>query len=293
MTQRDYKYIKKGKMIYEIFVSVNNPYNHKKNGKRGRDYLYSDELMLLGAILYQLLRSLRVLQGFIEGLLIHKGFNRSPYFTTLFRRIFKSKLLERVKNLIEINKDKENKINTIVIDSTGFSINYDSIYRVTKYHNRKKFVKLVIAIDENNRIIDWRISDERLSEAGVAKEIIKRYNPKNFYGDGAYDDIDLLYYCQNRNINAVVKIRRNARPKGFKQRLRNKLYKLQREDPRWKEKTNYNFRTSVERLFSSIKRTMHDYLNSKKYHNNHLEWKILTYLFLNNELSFIDLMKLK
>ena len=284
MTEKDQKYIKKGRRIYELFVSVEDPYNHVKNGKRGRDYIYNDQLMFLGAFLYELFRSFRAIQGFISGLLEDMGFKRSPYFTTFFRRIIKNKsLLEEAKRLITTNKRKNS---ILIIDGTGFSINYDSIYRVSKYRSRKRFMKLIIAVDQHGNVIDWKIGCEKLSEAKVAKEIIKRLKSKIFCGYRAQEDIDLLYYCQKNNINAIVKIRKNAKPKGFKQKLRKQLFE-QQKNPEWNEITNYNMRTTVERTFSSIKRTRLGFVNSKKYHKTHLEWKLVFYFFLNNNMISI------
>lgn len=280
MRHKDQKYIEKGRRIYEIFVSVEDPYNHVKNGKRGRDYVYSEQLMFLGAFLYQIFHSFRVLQGFVCGLLENMGFKRAPYFTTFFRRIIANKgLLEEAKRLISFNK---RKAMILIVDGTGFSINYDSVYRVSKYRSRKKFMKLIIAVDQNGNLIDWKIGSEKLSEAKVAKEIIKRHKPKIFYGDGSYDDLNLLYYCQKNNINAIVRVRKNANPKGLKQKLRKQLFELQQNNPKWKEITNYKTRTTVERTFSAIKRTCLEFINSKKCHKIHLEWKLLFYLFLNN-----------
>ncbi len=41
----------------------------------------------------------------------------------------------------------------------------------------RRIYELFVSVDKDGNLIDWKIEIEKLSEAKVAKEIIKRYKP--------------------------------------------------------------------------------------------------------------------
>ncbi|USN44102.1 MAG: hypothetical protein H6500_06975 [Candidatus Woesearchaeota archaeon] len=81
--------------------------------------------------------------------------------------------------------------------------------------------------------------------------------PEKLFGDGGYDAIILFDFCYKNQIQTIIPIRKNAKPKILAQPLRHRESTLQQIDfDLWKYFSEYGLRTAVGRIFRHLNESL-------------------------------------
>jgi len=103
----------------------------------------------------------------------------------------------------------------------------------------------------------------------VAKKLIEGAdknvkNIKKVLGDGAYDTRELFNLLKQKNIEAGIRVRKNAstRSRGSSYRAQCVRERKKLGEKKWKEKHKYGERWAVESYFSAVKRIFGEYVSA-------------------------------
>lgn len=238
-------------------------------GKVGSPYEFPRSLIRLQAFWAQLL-NYRACQGITQQL---QQFGVIPYYnnyTTIWRRVtaFDEPL----------PKPKGKEISAAA-DGTGIKMNMTGEYFQEKYGKgqRKKYIKVTITADpfEKDLLkVEVSVEGEGLSEPEVAEKhmgelIGEGHDIDKFYMDGAGDTHQLHDFCDQHNIEPVIKIRENAvvDPGGGGSWRRDQEVKFYCRwgYKKWAEIKHYGRRwTGTEGIISAVKVMFGDRVRSKQ-----------------------------
>jgi len=255
---RDYneRLVKRGE-FYLCFDFLNN-WTHEirkmNKNKRGRPYEYPQSFIAFTAFLKtgfslqfrQTEGVLRVLSRYIPKL-------RPADYTTLWRRIAHTSF-----DLLSI--DVEDAV--IAIDSTGMKVTNRGEWMREKWRRRRGWIKVHIVVNvKTHELLALEITDERVGDNAMARKLIEGAdknvkNIKKVLGDGAYDTRELFNFLKQKNIEAGIRIRKNASTRARGSRYRAKCVRERKKlgEEKWKEKYEYGKRWAVESYFSAVKR---------------------------------------
>jgi transposase len=189
----------------------------------------------------------------ISRLLIMLGFNVPSYsaLCKIRKRIPSWIWNSLLKSTIDFNEF------SVAVDSTGFSTSNPSFHYVKRIDREKpvkSYVKLSSFFDiPHRKFTALRI---RIKPRHDTKDInyLLRQNPKikKLYGDSAYDSEEIHEYCYWKNIQTIIKPRKNVH-RGFFRRKQMKNY----------SEKEYHQRSLAESGFSALKRKYGGYTFTK------------------------------
>jgi hypothetical protein len=273
-----------------MLVSINFLENEKEilnkmnRGKVGRPFKYINPLFEFAGLLHCYMHlGFRQIKGILIGFSEKEPLLKNPDFSTINRRF------NSLPTKIQPRKTKDNF--TMIVDSTGISTTnrgewMRKIHRKGKIDECKGFLKLHVAIDEENKeILSVEITTEKIGDNKKFKQLIE--NSINNTGkkaikikaDGSYssyEDFDLL---KQLGIEPIINIPNNAitglpenkyinRRRNLKPRIRTQHAKQQlKNKKKWRKEHEYGKRWAIETLFSTIKRQFGQYTQATKYCN--------------------------
>jgi DDE family transposase len=187
-----------------------------------------------------------------------------PHYSTISRRINK---LE-----IRISKHIGNDI-VIVLDSTGIKVANRGEWMRHKWHVRKGYLKIHIAVEiKKKKIVSLEITSEEVHDGKILKKLVDKVSKNNdvnrVLADGMYDSKKNFQYLHDNGIEAAIKVRKNSigRSIGCYPRKMVVLRQLKDFDD-WKDSVSYGYRWMVENVFSTMKRMFGEHVTAKKYPN--------------------------
>ena len=186
------------------------------------------------------------------------------YYSTINRRVNKLD--------IEINEHVGNEI-VIALDSTGIKVANRGEWMRHKWHVRKGYLKIHVAVDiKKKRILSLEVTSEEVHDGKILKKLVDNVSENNktkrVLADGMYDSNNNFRYLSKNHIKPGIKTRRNSKVKSTNCSARNMSVLRQRTNlKRWKRSVSYGKRWMVETVFSCIKRMFGEYVNAKKFHN--------------------------
>jgi len=192
-----------------------------------------------------------------------------PHFTTIqkFCKRVSMKLITSVFN--KVVKSLQGLLgNIIIIDSTGFSLNYHSFYYDKRLNDfgkrvRKKYVKTTIVVDEKSQIVvtfDVHFGEIHDSKEfkktleNVDREIINKFNI--IIGDKGYDSEENHVIAKRYSLSAIIPARNEDVP----------IYRTKGENRKRMKKhlpEEYKRRSIVETVHSVIKRKSGSFVRSR------------------------------
>lgn len=278
MKQLQNKYVREGYIVLDSWFNEN--WNPIKTGLKGRPEIYPENFIEFCSRLRFIQQlTFRELEGILLALSNYLQLPKVANYTTLWRRIVQK---AKVKQCNFTNK----KYKYLIVDSSGISQVKRSGYMAYKWKTRRNFTKIHFGINENQEVIFFDVTDEKGgSDSNIALKNLKQLEilPEKLFGDGAYDKIDLFDFCYKNQIQTIIPIRKNANPKLLAESLRYKEFKLQQIDFNlWKQFSEYNIRTSVERNFSAFKRRFGDACRSLKYELQSVFRMVQCFVWLQN-----------
>src|SRR5919197_1839260 len=172
-----------------------------------------------------------------------------PHYSTISRHINK---LE-----IKINEKLGND-SVIALDSTGIKVANRGEWMQHKWHVRKGYLKIHVAVDiKKKRILSLHVTSEEVHDGKVLPELIHNMMIKNnkevkiVLADGLYESNKNLRYLSFNEIIQGTKVRKNSKCRKTSHYLRNISVLMQKKDfDKWKDSVSYGQRWIVESVFS-------------------------------------------
>ena len=258
--------VRRGQVLLDFDV-IDNWYKELKimnKGKVGEPYAYpSSFLQLLGYMRIYFHLPYRQTEGVVKA---HAG-NKVPsipHYSTINRRV------NRLD--IRINEKVGNDI-VIAIDSTGIKVSNRGEWIRHKWHIRKGYLKIHVAVDiRKKKILSLETTSEEVHDGQVLKKLVDHTLEKNkvkrALGDGSYDSNSNFRYLSKNHIQAGIKTRRNSRVRPTNCKARNMAVLRQQRNPkRWKHSVSYGHRWMAETVFSSMKRMFGEHVSATKFPN--------------------------
>ncbi len=234
-------------------------------GKIGQPYDYPDSfIQLLGYMRAYFHLPYRQTQGVV---IAHASTKVPgiPHYSTISRRI------NRLE--IKINEKLGNDI-VIALDSTGIKVANRGEWMRDKWHVRKGYLKIHIAVDiRKKRILSLEVTSEEVYDDGkVLKNLVdstsENNNLKGILADGMYDSNNNFRYLSKNHIKPGIKTRSNSKVKSTNCHTRNmSVVRQQTNLKRWKHSVSYGHRWIAETAFSSIKRMFGEHVTARKFSN--------------------------
>ena len=258
--------VRRGQVLLDFDVLDEWDYelSQMNEGKVGEPYDYPDSFMqLLGYMRAYFHLPYRQTQGVV---IAHasKKVPGIPDYSTISRRINK---LE-----IKINERLGNDI-VIALDSTGIKVANRGEWIRHKWHVRKGYLKIHVAVDiKRKRILSLEVTSEEVHDGRILKKLVdnasENNNLKGILADGMYDSNNNFRYLSKNHIKPGIKTRSNSKVKSTNCHARNmSVVKQQANFKRWKRSVSYGHRWMAETVFSSIKRMFGEHVTARKFSN--------------------------
>ena len=230
-------------------------------GKVGEPYCYPDSfIQLLGYMRAYFHLPYRQTQGVV---IAHASkVPNAPHYSTISRRI------NRLE--IKINEKLGNDI-IIALDSTGLKVANRGEWMRHKWHVRKGYLKIHIAVDiKKRRILSLEVTSEEVYDGKILKKLVDDASANNkvkrVLADGMYDSNKNFRYLSKNHIKPGIKTRTNSKARSTNCYARNmSVLRQQTNLKRWKRSMSYGYRWMAETAFSSIKRTFGEHVTAKKF----------------------------
>jgi IS5 family transposase len=258
--------VRRGQVLldFDVLDEWDHELSQMNEGKVGEPYDYPDSFMqLLGYMRAYFHLPYRQTQGVV---IAHasKKVPGIPDYSTISRRINK---LE-----IKINERLGNDI-VIALDSTGIKVANRGEWIRHKWHVRKGYLKIHVAVDiKRKRILSLEVTSEEVHDGRILKKLVdnasENNNLKGILADGMYDSNNNFRYLSKNHIKPGIKTRSNSKVKSTNCHARNmSVVKQQANLKRWKRSVSYGHRWMAETVFSSIKRMFGEHVTARKFSN--------------------------
>jgi hypothetical protein len=260
--------VRRGQVIldFDVLDSWYSELERMNDGKRGAQYHYPDSfIQLLGYMRVYFHLPYRQAEGVV---MAHAG-NKVPSipnYSTISRRVNNQDI--RISERRGVGNDI-----VISVDSTGIKVANRGEWMRHKWHVRRGYLKIHVAVDiKNKKIISLEVTSEEVHDGKMLKKLIdnasESNNVKGVVGDGMYDSNKNFRYLSKNHIKPGIKTRSNSKVRPTNCNARNMAVIRQKTNlKRWKHSVSYGQRWMAETVFSSIKRTFGEYVTARKFHN--------------------------
>lgn len=239
--------------------------NEEKEGAR---YRYPGSLMSMLAAIHVYLLPYRELEGFLRMFSGHvEGLkDRVPDYTTMWWRI------SRVEIELDPNVDPDEDV-TIAVDSTGIKVSNRGEWIRQMWAVKRGFIKVHLAVDvKTGKILSMEVTKDGVHDRRMLVPLVEgassKASVKAAIADGAYDSREIFSYLDKKEIEPVIKVRKDASTHALGCTPRKRVVVEQLRDyERWKREHGYGRRARVESAISSFKRTFGEHMSSVKWEN--------------------------
>lgn len=260
--------VRRGQVIldFDVLDSWYSELERMNDGKRGAQYHYPDSFIrLLGYMRVYFHLPYRQAEGVV---MAHAG-NKVPSipnYSTISRRVNNQDI--RISEQQHVGNDI-----IIAVDSTGIKVANRGEWMRHKWHVRRGYLKIHVAVDiKNKKIISLEVTSEEVHDGKMLKKLVdtasESNNVKGALADGMYDSNKNFRYLSKNHIKAGIKTRSNSKVRPTNCNARNmSVIRQQKNLKRWKRSVSYGQRWMAETVFSSIKRTFGEYVTARKFQN--------------------------
>lgn len=186
----------------------------------------------------------------------------------------KSRVNERF-NLLDFEIEEtiiKNKFQNIAIDSSGLKLSFSGQWVREKHREKKPFLKIHVAVNtKTKQVTAMDLTDDGVHDLNCARELILKSEKiskiKKAFMDGAYDEIDLWKFCEDRKIDPRIRLRKDASPHGLTLRAEQakRMHEIGMEE--WKKERGMGERVHVEGFYSVFKRRFGEFCWARKIKN--------------------------
>lgn len=243
--------------------SWNKELEEMNKNKIGRKYEYPESLIKLQAVWYQWI-DYRGIEGIMRKLVEFSQLPQASHYSTVNRRI------NKLNVEFQLPKDKDIEIGC---DGSGVKFEHSGDYRTKMYRKKKQYIKVTPTVDAKTRKlidVDVVLEGKGLSEPEIALFTMKTlvnngYVIKKFFGDGAFDKIELFEFLEQHNIEPAIKIRKTAVMGNNELRNKELANYKKKGYKKWAKQKRYGYRwPCTEGIFSAVKRKCGEHLRSHK-----------------------------
>ena len=171
---------------------------------------------------------------------------------------------------IKINEKLGNDI-VIAIDGTGIKVTNRGEWMRHKWHVRKGYLKIHVAVDiKKKRILSLEVTSEEVHDGRMLSKLVDNVSENNhvkgMLADGMYDSNNNFRYLSKNHIKPGIKTRSNSKVRSTNCHARNmSVVKQQANLKRWKRSVSYGHRWMAETAFSSIKRMFGEHVTLENF----------------------------
>jgi hypothetical protein len=234
-------------------------------GKEGARYRYPESFIKLLAVVHAYVLPYRQLEGFMRGLCQYVDGLKAPDYTTIWWRVSKMKV--DLASTVDVDKDV-----TIAVDSSGIKVSNRGEWIHKKWRVQRGFIKMHIAVDtKTKQILAIEVTKEDVGDGRMFGRLVKGSadvaDVKRVIGDGAYDSRDNFLHASRMDVDALIRVRKNANPR-LRGCLPRRLAVLEQlGNTQWRRERGYGYRWMVESAFSCLKRTFGEFICAVKWPN--------------------------
>jgi transposase len=233
--------------------------------KEGAKYRYPESFIKLLAVVHAYVLPYRQLEGFMRALSQHVDGLKAPDYTTIWWRVAKMDI--DIARNVELDKDV-----TIAVDSTGIKVSNRGEWIRKVWKVKRGFIKVHIAVDtKTKQILAIEVTKENVGDGKMLGRLVessgRKGNVRRVLADGAYDSKNNFRMLASNNIEAVIRVRKNASLKGGGCMPRKFAVLEQLGNMDWRKARGYGYRWMAESAFSSLKRVFGEYICSVKWKN--------------------------
>src|ERR671924_412454 len=229
--------VRRGEVMldFDVIDSWEGELTEMNNGKVGEPYDYPDSfIQLLGHMRAYFHLPYRQTQGVVRA---HAGAKvpSIPHYSTISRRINK---LE-----IRISEHIGNDI-VIALDSTGIKVANRGEWMRYKWHVRKGYLKIHVAVDiKKKKIVSLEVTSEEVHDSKMLKPLVDHVLENNTVTrtlcDGSYDNNNNNFrYLVKNNIEPAIKTRRSSKVRPTNCKARNISVTKQQQQQNFKKWKN-------------------------------------------------------
>jgi hypothetical protein len=235
------------------------------DGKEGGRYRYPESFIKLLAVVHAYVLPYRQLEGFMRGLSQHIDGLKAPDYTTIWWRVAKMKV--DLASSVALDKDV-----TIAVDSSGIKVSNRGEWIRKKWKVKRGFIKVHIAVDtKTKQILAIEVTREDVGDGRMFGRLVKNSSNvaevKRVIGDGAYDSKTNFLEASKMDIDALIRVRKNASLRARGCMLRKLAVVEQLGNSDWRRERGYGYRWMAESAFSCLKRVFGEYICAVKWPN--------------------------
>jgi IS5 family transposase len=238
------------------------------NGKEGAVFRYPDSFIRLLLFMHVYLHlPYRQLEGFTKALARYvKGLTAPDHSSIQWRA---EKLPIRLNDALA----KSNEDVIIALDSSGIKVANRGDWIRHKWKVRRGYLKIHIAVDvKRKKILALKVTSEKVGDGRMLQQLVEEASEKakivEALGDGAYDTKRNFRYLDDKDVEPIIRVRKNASRRARGCMPRKLVAQEYLSDPEaWKRKHDYGQRWMAETVFSSYKRTFGEHVSAKSMDN--------------------------
>ncbi len=171
----------------------------------------------------------------------------------------------------------------LVVDSTGLKVYGEGEWKVKKHgaDGHRTWRKLHLAVDpDTHMIVAQSLTENNIHDGDQVEPLLEQVESKinAFYGDGAYDQWKVYDSLEEKEIEAIIPPRKNAKIKQHGNFSASPLPRdeavrqIRREGRKaWKESVGYHRRSLAETAMFRMKNTFGDKLKNRELPNQMVE----------------------
>src|SRR5690349_13901960 len=263
--------VRRGQVLldYDVLEDWDHELSQMNHGKVGEPYAYPDSfIQLLGYMRAYFHLPYRQTQGVV---IAHASTKVPciPNYSTISRRV------SRLDIKIKINERLLGNDIVVALDSTGIKVANRGEWIRHKWHVRKGYLKIHVAVDiKNKKIISLEVTSEEVHDGKMLSKLVDNASSsrgnhvKRVLADGMYDSNNNFRYLSRNHIKPGIKTRSNSKVRPTNCHARNmSVIRQQTNLERWKRSVSYGHRWMAETAFSSIKRMFGEHVTARKFPN--------------------------
>jgi hypothetical protein len=261
--------VKRGEILLDLRIldAWDSEVERMNRGKEGGQYIYPEIFVrLLGYVRVLFHLPYRQMEGFLRALRRFDSRVQVPDYSTIDRRV----------NRLIVKLDREDYGDDIVlaVDASGIKVSNRGEWIRHKWKVKRGYLK-ILALE----VTDEKVGDGRMLQP-LVEEASKKAKVAKALGDSAYDTKSNFRYLDDKGIEPVIKVRRNASSRAGGCMPRKLVAQEYLQDPKaWKRNHGYGYRWMVESAISSLKRTFGEYVSARSMRNMAQEMMIKASLY--------------
>jgi hypothetical protein len=262
--------VRRGEILLDlrILVGWNDELERMNARKEGGRFVYPDVFVkLLGYVHLLFHLPYRQTEGFLKALRRFDSRIQVPDYSTIDRRV------NRLGVRLDMEEDRYGDDLVIAVDASGIKVSNRGDWMRRRWKIRRGYLKIHIAVDvKRKKILALEVTDEKVGDERMLQPLVEEASKKakitKAIGDGAYDTKSNFRYLDEKKIDPVIKVRRDASRRAGGCILRKLVAQEYLHDPEaWKRRHGYGQRWMAETVFSSFKRTFGEYVTAKTMRN--------------------------